>query len=469
MERKLKSYESFRNGNDQKLNEEILLKLFNWLKNQFKKAAEKINKIAGDYEEFKKFRKAQLLNPNDAGGFFSEIFKEYNAKPTFTDQDAFQMVQRMIDPDDSVLSQKSIAELLVNIPDATEKKLVAWQFETIRNKTLFELKYGGEAAKNFVAGKPLPTPAIDPKKISGEEVTRYTTGPNVGKFIKETHLPGLKAKLKASTDGAVIKKETITYVKDVVIKTLIKYSDQITEEAYNAATGNKGGTTEEKIKSYGVTKAEELVGKEIYYKRDGFDDKAPSKDKVAKNTVKAYDQEKGFTIQGAEGEFNKELDKLLSKEEGEKIMGVAGAKEGEPMNYEKLNDIYDKQQEVIFLLPGVEMDKYDPKKSPEEQKEVVGFAKMTALNDQNNEESVTIKYDDKDIKMAYDRVIGPLGEEQASEEAENAKKELAEIKDDPEKMKKVASYADFLKRGDKDQVKTLNDLLEDEIAKLPKK
>ena len=93
---------------------------------------------------------------------------------------------------------------------------------------------------------------------------------------------------------------------------------------------------------------------------------------------------------------------------------------------------------------------------------------MKALNDQNNDESVTFDYDGKEIKMGYARVIGPLSKEQASEEAENAKKELGEIKDDPEKMKRVANYADFLQRGDKDQVKTLNDLLDDEIAKLPK-
>ena len=114
------------------------------------------------------------------------------------------------------------------------------------------------------------------------------------------------------------------------------------------------------------------------------------------------------------------------------------------------------------------MEKYDKDKTPDEQKEVVGVGKMKALNDQNNDESVTFDYDGNQIKMGYARVIGPLSKEQASEEAENAKKELGEIKDDPEKMKRVANYADFLQRGDKDQIETLNDLIDDEIAKLPK-
>ena len=42
------------------------------------------------------------------------------------------------------------------------------------------------------------------------------------------------------------------------------------------------------------------------------------------------------------------------------------------------------------------------------------------------------------------------------------------IKDDPEKMKKVSSYAEFLRKGKEDDVNTIKDLIDDELNKLPK-
>ena len=456
----VKNYDSFRNA--EPVNEELLGALYNFLKNMFKKATEKIKAIANDYQEFKKYRKDVLLNPKAADGFFSGVFKEYNAKPQFNDQDCFDIVSKMVDPDDSIMSQKSIGELVAGLKEQDDKQITQWAFETIRNKTLVYLQYGGNVAKGFAALKPLPTPAIKPELKSGKAVQRTADGKG---FVDQTHLPALKKIIAGLTDDKK-KAAVLNWINSTVLPEMLKYSDELTEEMFNQATGKKGGTQEDILKSYGAAKPEDLVDKEVYYKRDGYDEATDKKEKLGKNKVIAYDQAKGLTIQGEKETFVKGLDKLISKEEGDKLTGAQPGAEGEAMDYKKLNDIFDKQGEVIYLLPGVEKDKYDPKKAPAEQEEVVGVAKMKALNDQNTEESVTIDdKDGKEIKMGYDKVIGPNAAAQGDEEKE-AEKALGEIKDEPEKMKKVATYADFLKRGKDDSIKTISDMIDDELKEL---
>lgn len=53
-----------------------------------------------------------------------------------------------------------------------------------------------------------------------------------------------------------------------------------------------------------------------------------------------------------------------------------------------------------------------------------------------------------------------------SKEEQETQNKLGEIQNDPAKMKSVARYAEFLRRGKEPEIKTINDLIDDEISKL---
>ena len=221
------------------------------------------------------------------------------------------------------------------------------------------------------------------------------------------------------------------------------------------------------LETYGVKEEKELVDKDIYYMMDGYDAKAPKKELIGKGKVIAFDETKGFSVETEKGnKFDKSVDKLLSKVEAEKLLGI---EEGEgAMDYEKLNTLYGEKKDVIYLLPGVEKDKYDSEKKPDEQTEVVGVGQIVGLNDQNNDKSVKFEKDGKTIERSYGDIVGVIGDEDKNEEAKKAAEELGMIKDDPEKMKNVSSYAEFLRKGKPDDVDTIKSMIEDELGKLPK-
>jgi hypothetical protein len=81
---------------------------------------------------------------------------------------------------------------------------------------------------------------------------------------------------------------------------------------------------------------------------------------------------------------------------------------------------------------------------------------MKAIDDKNSDESITFEHDGKEFKAGYNRIVGFPN---VAEEAEEAKKNLAEIEDDPEKMKWVANYAKFLKDARPEDIEALNDLM----------
>ena len=55
-----------------------------------------------------------------------------------------------------------------------------------------------------------------------------------------------------------------------------------------------------------------------------------------------------------------------------------------------------------------------------------------------------------------------------SKEEQDAQKKIGMVQNDPVKMKSVARYAEFLRRGKEPEIKTINDLVDDELAKLGK-
>lgn len=469
MEKKyIKNFESFKNSvKEEPVNEELLglaTKLFGFLKGIFKKAQDKIKKLPS-FEDIKKYFQTDLFNIKSAESIFSGVFQEYNKKVQFNDQDCFDFISKLIDPETSVISNNSIQDFVAGFDDEKLKKEVQYDIEVPRNKALVFFQYGAGSAKSFVVGKALPVPAIKPELKSGKAIQRTADGKG---FVDQTHLPQLKKLIAGLTDQQK-KSAVMNWVNNVLVKKLWEFSNAITEEEVNKfAGGGEVADDTDVLGSYGVKEEKELVGKDIYYMMDGYDAKAPKKELIGKGKVIAFDDTKGFSIETEKGsKFDKPVDKLLSKVEAEKLLGIKEG-EGQGMDYEKLNKLYDEKKEVIYLLPGIEKDKYDAKKKPDEQAEVVGVGKMVGLNDQNNDKSVKFEKDGKTIERSYSDIVGVIGDEEKSEEAEQAAKELGMIKDDPEKMKKVSSYAEFLRKGKEDDVNTIKDMIDDELKKLPK-
>jgi hypothetical protein len=454
MEKKyVKNYESFRNDKAEPVNEELLGAIVNFLKGLWKKAAAKIKQIGDDWQAQVKYKEEVLFDPTDVDGIWGPIWKEYNAKPQFNDQDCFDLISKMVDPDDSPMSQKSIQEFILQLPeDMRKEEQVAW--ELVRNRGLAYFQYGGTVAKAWVPLQKLATPSIKPDLKTGKAIQR--TPDNKG-FVDQTHLPLLKKVIAPLTDDKK-KGAVINWVKTVFVPKMIEINGALTEDEVKKYSG--GDKQDANIfATYGVKDEKELVGKDVYYKMEAFDPKAPKKEAIGKANVQSFDENKGLLLKTEKGtQFYKDADSVLSKVEAEKILGIK-AGEGEAMNYETLNKIFGEGKEVIFLLPGVDKAKYDPKKSAEEQKEVVGTGKMKALNDQNKEDSVTFDHEGKEIKMGYGQVIGEPSAQQENADAAEAAKELGEIKNDPEKMKRVANYAKFLKDARPEDVEALDDLM----------
>lgn len=180
--------------------------------------------------------------------------------------------------------------------------------------------------------------------------------------------------------------------------------------------------------------------------------------------LKAKQQIASKFLDGFQSDVKSEIEKDFTKEEFDNLYKKlnAGNTTGD-MTYDKLKSFYDKKQEVIYLLKNKTKDDWD-KLSDEDKKKplelpasnIVGVKRISQLNDQDKPDSVT--FSDKNgaptIKKSYREVIGPAEvEENRSEDAKKAAEELGKIKNDPDKMKKVASFAQFLQNdANKDKI-----------------
>ena len=477
----VKNYESFR-GIEPVKEEFIFKALANLFKGIYKRLSAKIDKLGEDFVAQKKFIKTDILNPMSADSLLAPLFKEYKAKTQFNDQDCFDLISKIVDPDDGVLSQTAIQGFVAERKTEGEKKMWSYMLEKMRNNMMVFLNYGGQVAKNFKIGQPLPKPAIKLDAKSGEAIERTQDGKN---FIDTTdHLPLLKKLIAPLTDDKK-KGEVIKWIETTVLPQMYKFSDALNEQEVDKFSGEgegKGtivlkwknveielkapveGTTKYEVTRSSSQKLVVAEGKKIFADISGEAKKGVTIKLTGLTSGTADGQV--FEIDGKSEYETGVLDqiKVDGKEVESHKFGEGNTGKEEPaLSYEKLKPIFDNGQEVIFLLPGVDATAYDAKKKPEEQKDVVGVGKMKLIDDKNNDESITFEHDGKEFKAGYNRIVGFPN---VAEEAEEAKNNLAEIKDDPEKMKKVASYADFLKNGKEDDVKTIGDMIEDELSKL---
>ena len=477
----VKNYESFR-GIEPVKEEFIFKALANLFKGIYKRLSAKIDKLGEDFAAQKKFIKTDILNPMSADSLLAPLFKEYKAKTQFNDQDCFDLISKIVDPDDGVLSQTAIQGFVAERKTEGEKKMWSYMLEKMRNNMMVFLNYGGQVAKNFKVGQPLPKPALKPEAKSGKAIQRTADGKN---FVEVIHLPLLKNLIAPITDDLKRKKDVITWIETTVLPQMYKFSDALNEQEVDKFSGEgegKGtivlkwknveielkapveGTTKYEVTRSSSQKLVVAEGKKIFADISGEAKKGATIKLTGLTSGTADGQV--FEIDGKSEYETGVLDqiKVDGKEVESHKFGEGNTGKEEPaLSYEKLKPIFDNGQEVIFLLPDVDATTYDAKKKPEEQKDVVGVGKMKLIDDKNNDESITFEHDGKEFKAGYNRIVGFPN---VAEEAEEAKNNLAEIKDDPEKMKKVASYADFLKNGKEDEINTISDLIDDEIKKL---
>ena len=477
----VKNYESFR-GIEPVKEEFIFKALANLFKGIYKRLSAKIDKLGEDFAAQKKFIKTDILNPMSADSLLAPLFKEYKAKTQFNDQDCFDLISKIVDPDDGVLSQTAIQGFVAERKTEGEKKMWSYMLEKMRNNMMVFLNYGGQVAKNFKVGQPLPKPALKPEAKSGKAIQRTADGKN---FVEVIHLPLLKNLIAPRTDDLKRKKDVITWIETTVLPQMYKFSDALNEQEVDKFSGEgegKGtivlkwknveielkapveGTTKYEVTRSSSQKLVVAEGKKIFADISGEAKKGATIKLTGLTSGTADGQV--FEIDGKSEYETGVLDqiKVDGKEVESHKFGEGNTGKEEPaLSYEKLKPIFDNGQEVIFLLPDVDATTYDAKKKPEEQKDVVGVGKMKLIDDKNNDESITFEHDGKEFKAGYNRIVGFPN---VAEEAEEAKNNLAEIKDDPEKMKKVASYADFLKNGKEDEINTISDLIDDEIKKL---
>lgn len=188
--------------------------------------------------------------------------------------------------------------------------------------------------------------------------------------------------------------------------------------------------------------------------------------------LKAKQQIASKFLDGFQKDIQAQIDKDFTKEELEELYKKYKSEAGqadEGMTYDKLKELYDKKTPVIYLLKDKTKEDFDKLSDDQKKKlneapasDIVGVKVMVQLNDQNKPDSVV--FNDKDekptIKKSYAEILGPAEglEEQKSEEAKKAAEELGKIKTDPDKMKKVANFAQFLQ----------NDANKDKVAEIEK-
>jgi len=144
-----------------------------------------------------------------------------------------------------------------------------------------------------------------------------------------------------------------------------------------------------------------------------------------------------------------EVEKAVTDDEVKNLFAKLGGGGGTDLEL-KVGDT------VIYLLKDKKKEEYDPKKKPEEQGEVVGVKKIEKI------EGDKITFLDKDGKPTIVKTKAEImGKAEAAPAGENAKKvadSLGKIKQDEEKMGKVASFAEFIQ----------NDANKDKVAEIEK-
>ena len=159
-------------------------------------------------------------------------------------------------------------------------------------------------------------------------------------------------------------------------------------------------------------------------------------------------------------DIEKQLDKEFTDEEVQKVYdeSMARAKQGggeSSITFDQYQEFFDKKSPIIYLLKDKTKEDWDKlsddqKSKPSEKpaSDIVGVKVVDELNKSNTNliDAWIVRFigkDGKKITKFPKEIIGVSGSTQ-SEDAKKAADSLGKIKNDPEKMKKVAMFSDFL-------------------------
>lgn len=301
------------------INEEFIGALVNYFKGLWKKMAAEIAKLNNDPNKIKDFIFNTTLNPTSKDSVFFNEFNKFKENKAPNDEAIFNFIDEILNKETGVLGKQGIGNLF-NDPSLRGDKMAAKRLA---------FQYIITTARDFVI-----------KKI------RYDLKKNIervnGKFKDTNFLGGLKQQIP---DESKIKVETVQkWITTNIFVAMQNFVKTIREEDIKAAMA-KGGVAEsgETYTTYGLKSWDEAKDKQVYYKRDGWDENKKDEEQgnlIATGTVKEVNDAAGeLTIHNDKinQDIVKKFDQVISKEIGDKVSQtkVAGATGGDE---QKLKD-----------------------------------------------------------------------------------------------------------------------------------
>jgi len=237
---------------------------------------------------------------------------------------------------------------------------------------------------------------------------------------------------------------------------------KLTELANGMAKDVEGAITKEKAKPVEVIAKAILLGnKEVDFVGivGALDPSAGilKKDINFKYSKKNYVAEvnKGKDIASKKSLASKFFDNFQKEIKNELEKGITDEEIKNMYNKLSTGGEYKVGDSVIYLLKNKKKEEYDPKKKPEEQKEIVGVKKIEKIDGDKYFFTTT---DGEDFFKTKLEIMGK-SEVISGENAKKAADALGKIKQDEEKMGKVANFAEFIQNdANKDKI--------DEIEKI---
>jgi hypothetical protein len=386
----IKTFESHRGSkNTETVNEEFLGAIGKFFGNMFKKAKERINKTKGGQEVEAIYQKYLDLISKE----FAKTAKvELNLAAAARENEGTGAVPKK----ESLDTEESD---VINEAEETDEAPAA----------------DGEAPA---------APEVDAKTAVAQLKAKKTVLDQIIKKLKDMALKEMDTVLK-KYGGAATNPQL-----DIIITAK---KDQFDLDFMNAQISwlEKAG---DKTESIAISKQRDAIAKKIEADYKDFDSKKAIQYKEGDNVIYLLKDKKKEDYK-ADKKPEEQADVVgvhkISKIEGDKFTLLD--KDGNPTIVKTGAEILGKTEEykvgdnVIYLLKDKNKEDYDPKKKPEEQKDVVGVHKISKIT---GDDFVLLDKDDKPtINKKRDRIIGKTEEVKPEEaKAEEAKPEGEEAK-----------------------------------------
>jgi hypothetical protein len=297
--------------NEQPIKEEFIGALVNFFKGLWKKMAAEIAKLDNDPNKIKEYIINNTLNSDSKNSVFANQFAKFKQNKTLNDQVVFDFINEILNKDTGVLGKQGIGNLF-NDPSLKGDK--------IKGKRI-AFEYIINTARNYIT-----------KKIKYDQKKNIERKNN--KFVDTNYLGGLK---QVMPDPQKLDMNKIsTWIKTNVFIDMQNFVKSIREDDIKAAMAKGGITAEasgEVFTSYGWKSWDEAKDKQVYYKRDGWDENKKAEEQgnlMAVGKVTNINNAGGeLTVynDNIKKEIAKKFDQIVSKEIGDKVSAIkiAGA------------------------------------------------------------------------------------------------------------------------------------------------